>query len=135
MLVFSIQCNSCFQFCDRMEGWGKRRDRMGGWGGVGLSGIEFGCLLIAKSRFNCSKKKKKTFCLRLDASVLYTGLPCICNGNKTFDSALYGFQCLKKKHKNVVRVAIKMYPGRCFVTCFFVLEIYSVLCIYRNTVY
>ena len=28
-----------------------------GWGGVGLSGIEFGCLLIAKSRFNCSKKK------------------------------------------------------------------------------
>lgn len=35
---------------------GKTRDRMG-WGGVGLSGIEFGCLLIAKSRFNCSKKK------------------------------------------------------------------------------
>jgi len=65
-----------------------------GWGGVGLSGIEFGCLLIGKSRFNCSKKN--IFCLRLDASVLYTGLPCIWNGNKTFESAFYGFQCLRK---------------------------------------
>ena len=31
-----------------------------GW--VGLSGIEFGCLLIAKSRFNCSKKKTHFAC-------------------------------------------------------------------------
>lgn len=58
MHVFSIQCHSCFQFCDRMEGRGKSGIGWGGvgWDGVGLSGIEFGCLLIAKSRFNCYKK-------------------------------------------------------------------------------
>ena len=127
MLVFSIQCQSCFQFCDRMEGWGKRGIE---WVGVGLSGIEFGCLLIAKPRFNCLKKH----------ILLVAG--CVCSvyratmhldRDKTFDSALCGFQCLRKQPKKVVRVAMEMYPEGCLVKCFFVLEIHSELCICRIT--
>jgi hypothetical protein len=55
--LFCIQCQSSFQFRDRIDGGGGRR-----W-----SGIEFACLLIAKSRFNCSKTHSA---LQLDASVV-----------------------------------------------------------------
>jgi hypothetical protein len=108
-VFFQLNVSRVFSFVT-MEGWGKHGMGCGGMGWVGLSGIEFGCLLIAKSRFNCSEKKTHFACGWMRLFCIHGYRP-FAMETKTFDSALCGFQCLRKQPKNIV--GINMYLGGC----------------------
>jgi hypothetical protein len=103
-LLFSIQCQLSFQFL-----WQAGRDGEGGW-----SGIEFGCLLLLKSRFNCSKTH---FALRLDASLVCTW----CNVYSVWseNGSLFVF-CIwkppKRPNKRCLEAGINT-PGRLLKCC------------------